>query len=132
MNGTDSTIVLPARRALWRRLGTLAMFSHYNRLVLLVFAGNIAALVYGLKTGQWWTTSGVALQTLSGLVVANLSMAILIRQQYVINGLFWLATRAPTSWPLAIRRSLASLPFCGRTVVARWQPLCGLRCCSAR
>ena len=109
MNGTDSTIVLPARRALWRRLGTLPMFSHYNRLVLLVFAVNIAALVYGLNIGQWWSTSGVALQTLSGLVVANLSMAILIRQQYVINGLFWLATRAPTSWPLAIRRSLAKV-----------------------
>jgi hypothetical protein len=36
-------------------------------------------------------------------------MAILIRQQYIINLLFWLATRAPTSWPLAVRRSLAKV-----------------------
>ncbi|MFJ2481274.1 hypothetical protein ACIOWE_13445 [Pseudomonas sp. NPDC087598] len=109
MNGPDLNIVLPARRVLWRRLGTLPMFSHYNRLVVLVLACNIAALVYGIKVGQWWSIAGADLQTLSGLVVANLSLAILIRQQYLINLLFWLATRAPTSWPLAIRRTLAKV-----------------------
>ncbi|BBP71728.1 hypothetical protein PHLH6_37320 [Pseudomonas sp. Seg1] len=109
MSGPDLNIVLPARRVLWRRLGTLPMFSHYNRLVVLVLACNIAVLVYGIKVGQWWATAGADLQTLSGLVVANLSLAILIRQQYLINLLFWLATRAPTSWPLAIRRTLAKV-----------------------
>ncbi|POA46666.1 hypothetical protein C1893_19180 [Pseudomonas sp. MPR-ANC1] len=109
MSGPDLNIVLPARRVLWWRLGTLPMFSHYNRLVVLVLACNIAVLVYGIKAGQWWSTAGADLQTLSGLVVANLSLAILIRQQYLINLLFWLATRAPTSWPLAIRRTLAKV-----------------------
>jgi hypothetical protein len=104
---------LPAKRALWRRLGTLPWFSHYNRLVALVLALNGAALAHGLNAGQWWTSSGVALETLAGLVVANLSMAILIRQQYVINLLFWLATRAPTHWPLMIRRSLAKVYHLG-------------------
>jgi hypothetical protein len=37
----------------------------------------------------------------------------LIRQQYVINLLFWLATRAPTHWPLMIRRSLAKVYHLG-------------------
>ena len=100
---------LPAKRALWRRLGTLPLFSHYNRLVTLVLGLNGAALLHGLNAGQWWTPSGVELETLAGLVLANLSMAILIRQQYIINLLFWLATRAPTSWPLAVRRSLAKV-----------------------
>ena len=104
---------LPAKRALWRRLGTLSLFSHYNRLVALVLILNGAALAHGLSAGQWWTSSGVALETLAGLVVANLSMAILIRQQYVINLLFWLATRAPTHWPLMIRRSLAKVYHLG-------------------
>lgn len=60
---------------------------------------------------------------LAGLVLANLSLAILIRQQYVINLLFWLATRAPhplaaadssfigqglSLWWAAQRRSLGS------------------------
>ena len=85
------------------------MFSHYNRLVVLVLACNIAVLVYGITVGQWWSTAGVNLPMLSALVVANLSLAILIRQQYLINLLFWLATRAPTTWPLAVRRSLAKV-----------------------
>ncbi|WP_373874137.1 hypothetical protein [Pseudomonas glycinae] len=87
----------------------MPLFSHYNRLVALVLLANVGALVYGVTVGQWWSASGIALETLSQLVLANLSMAILIRQQYVINLLFWLATRAPTSWPLAIRRSLAKV-----------------------
>ncbi|MGN8143549.1 hypothetical protein ACTJK3_21925 [Pseudomonas sp. 22105] len=87
----------------------MPLFSHYNRLVALVLLANVGALVYGVNVGQWWSASGIALETLSQLVLANLSMAILIRQQYVINLLFWLATRAPTSWPLAIRRSLAKV-----------------------
>lgn len=109
MSAPQVNIVLPARRPLWQRLGTLPMFSHYNRLVVLVLACNIAVLVYGITVGQWWSTAGVNLPMLSALVVANLSLAILIRQQYLINLLFWLATRAPTTWPLAVRRSLAKV-----------------------
>ncbi|WP_336346330.1 hypothetical protein [Pseudomonas monsensis] len=109
MSAPQVNIVLPARRPLWQRLGTLPMFSHYNRLVVLVLACNMAVLVYGITVGQWWTTAGVNLPMLSALVVANLSLAILIRQQYLINLLFWLVTRAPTTWPLAVRRSLAKV-----------------------
>lgn len=109
MSAPQVNIVLPARRPLWQRLGTLPMFSHYNRLVVLVLACNMAVLVYGITVGQWWSTAGVNFPMLSALVVVNLSLAILIRQQYLINLLFWLATRAPTTWPLAVRRSLAKV-----------------------
>ncbi|CAI8803199.1 hypothetical protein [Pseudomonas serboccidentalis] len=108
MSRAQTDIELPAKCARWRRPGTLPMFSYYNRLFMLVLGANIATLVYGLQVGLWWSSNDV-LQTLSGLVVANLSLTILIRQQYVINLLFWLATRAPTTWPLAIRRSLAKV-----------------------
>jgi len=109
MSGFGTGTVLPPRRALWRRLGSLPVFSVYNRLFVLVLTVNLAALGYGLTAGQWWTRDGVALPVLSGWVTANLSLAILIRQQYLINLLFWLATRAPVSWPLAVRRSLAKV-----------------------
>lgn len=109
MSQVDGAFTLPPRQPLWQRLGTLPLFSHYNRLVALVLLANLGALVYGITVGQWWSASGIALEALSQLVLANLSMAILIRQQYLINLLFWLATRAPTSWPLAIRRSLAKV-----------------------
>lgn len=109
MSGLDTGVTLPEPRALWRRLGTLPLFSHYNRLVALVLICNFVALGHGLTAGQWWSASGSDLEVLSQLVLINLSIAILIRQQYLINVLFWLATRAPTTWPLAIRRSLAKV-----------------------
>lgn len=37
----------------------------------------------------------------------NLVLAVLFRQQYLVNALFWIATRAPLSWPLPIRAHLA-------------------------
>ncbi|MEZ4836761.1 MAG: hypothetical protein R2873_33010 [Caldilineaceae bacterium] len=80
---------------------------HYNRLIVLVLAVNAAILVWGADL--WWTATSFDLVTLSTLVIANLSLAIVIRQHYVINLLFWLATRAPTSWPLAIRWQLGKV-----------------------
>ncbi|MGF1865868.1 hypothetical protein L4D15_11450 [Enterovibrio norvegicus] len=43
------------------------------------------------------------------MVIANVFIAVIIRQQYVINLLFWLATRAPTTWPLSIRWHLGKI-----------------------
>lgn len=37
------------------------------------------------------------------MALINFTLGVLIRQQYVVNFLFWLATRIPTSWPLQIR-----------------------------
>lgn len=39
----------------------------------------------------------------------NLVLAVLFRQQYVVNVLFWLATRAPLRWPLPVRAGLAEV-----------------------
>ncbi|MBV7329796.1 hypothetical protein KFU94_16440 [Chloroflexi bacterium TSY] len=83
--------------------------SHYRRLVFLVVSVNLVLLGYGFTVGSWWTSEGIALRTLSNLVVGNIAVAILIRQQYIINLLFWLATRAPVSWPLSIRWSLGKI-----------------------
>ena len=74
---------------------------HYNRLIALVFLLNTAYL--GFATQGSWLPSDIGLKTLSNLVIVNISMAILIRQQVVINALFKIATSAPTSWPLSVR-----------------------------
>jgi hypothetical protein len=76
---------------------------HYNRLIFLVAVINLVVLYYGATNARWWTSSGIELSVLSNLVIVNISAAILIRQHYVINLLFKLATSVPTSWPLAIR-----------------------------
>lgn len=63
--------------------------------------------------GQWHSSEQMAIEALANMVVGNLSLGILIRQQNIINLLFWLATRAPRSWPLAIRQRLAKVYHLG-------------------
>ena len=117
---------LPARPGGWRRWSGAPLFSHYNRLVALVLVAN-----------GWFALACLQLpfvdvQVVSQLVMFNLALAILVRQQYVINGLFWLATRIPVTWPLCIRRHAAKVYHLGGcTAVARWRRRCGSRCWSA-
>lgn len=91
------------QQGLWNRLSRRPEFMHYNRLIALVALVNLAILGLGLAQGGWWTSGQTPLRMLSHLALANLSLAILIRQQVVINWLFKLATSAPTHWPLSIR-----------------------------
>ena len=83
-------------------------YMHYNRLITLVFLINATALAYGISQ-NWWSHQHIALQKIADLTLFNLGAAILVRQQYVINLLFWLATRAPTRWPLTIRWTLGKV-----------------------
>lgn len=99
--------VVPKRPRLWRRWWALPIFSHYNRLLVLVLGCNGLFALYGLSLET------IEQQALSNMVLINLSLAILIRQQYVINGLFWLVTRIPLSWPLWIRRNAAKVYHVG-------------------
>ncbi len=92
-----------------RRLFKRRELKHYNRLVWLVTAIN---LIVGYRMVSGWEISRpetIDAGAIGNLVVINLTAAVLIRQQYVINFLFWLATRAPTSWPLAIRWTLGKV-----------------------
>ena len=95
--------VVPPKPALWRRWTALRIFSYYNRLAAMVLMANAAFVLMGLNL------QAINVQVLSDMVLINLSIAILIRQQYVINALFWLATRVPLTWPLRVRRSAAKV-----------------------
>ncbi len=100
---------LPTQLPRWKRMWKNERFMHYNRLIALVAFLNAIVLGFGITQWQWWTEGGIALEALSNLVVGNITMAIIIRQQYVVNFLFWIATRAPVSWPLAIRHQLGKV-----------------------
>lgn len=102
-------VKLPRKQSLLRRIGRHPSLMHYNRLIGLVVLVNLAFLIYGVTRGEWWTSSEIDLGVISGLALANLSLAILIRQHYVVNLLFRIATSAPTSWPLSIRWSLGKV-----------------------
>ncbi|MGR3889247.1 hypothetical protein [Pseudomonas sp. 1152_12] len=98
--------VVPPKPALWRRWTSLPMFSYYNRLLALVLMGNAFVLLAV-------DVHALTVERLADMVLINLSVAIVIRQQYLINALFWLATRIPLCWPLRIRRSAAKVYHIG-------------------
>ena len=75
----------------------------YRRLAALVAAVNIWVFASGLFEGRWYADGVFAANAVSQMALLNFALAILIRQQRVVNLLFWFATRIPTSWPLWIR-----------------------------
>ena len=92
---------LPPPRSWWTRALASPALMHYHRLAALVIVTNVVLAI------AWAGTFDATL--LSQLALANFAVAIVIRQHYVINLLFWIATRVPTSWPLAIRRRCAKV-----------------------
>ena len=79
----------------------------YRRLFSLVWIANLAALVAVLlipSIDRTWLTT---------IALLNLTVAIVIRQDFVINLIFTIFCLAPTSWPLAIRRRLAQVYHLG-------------------
>lgn len=83
-----------------RRLLKHPRLMHYNRLAALVIAANLAFLY-----ASWTPTPA----TMGRAALVNLALAVLVRQQYVVNLLFRLATWPPTSWPLRIRWTLGKV-----------------------
>lgn len=78
----------------------------YNRLIVLAMTVNLGWAVYGATAGNWWTSEGADLRAIAFMAQTNLVAAVLFRQQYILNASAWLATRAPTSWPLRVRWAL--------------------------
>ncbi|KAF8849268.1 nonribosomal peptide synthetase 12 [Acephala macrosclerotiorum] len=85
------------------------IFSLYRRLFSMVFVGNIIAVLSMIGLGK----TGHALQNVSTAVAANLCMAVLMRQEHVINLLFTIACSVPTSSPLWLRRNCAKVYHIG-------------------
>jgi hypothetical protein len=94
-------VALPPPIALPRRVLKHPLLMHHNRLIIAVLAANLLAL--------WWLGGNLTLAVLSNAALVNFALAIIIRQQYVINLLFRLATRTRTRWPLKVRWTLAKV-----------------------
>lgn len=100
---TTETTNLESRTPNWRRVTRHPALMEYRRLVMLVALVNLGVFVMGVRDGRWLSGNEYALNLIADMALINLSVGILIRQQRVVNALFWLATRVPTSWPLWIR-----------------------------
>ncbi|KAG2017433.1 nonribosomal peptide synthetase 12 [Coprinopsis cinerea AmutBmut pab1-1] len=79
------------------------IFNLYRRLFSVVFITNMAVLIWILVTKEYDA------QRLGGIVVANVFIGVLMRQEIVINTLFAIFTSVPRSWPLSIRRVCARI-----------------------
>ncbi|KAK7934656.1 hypothetical protein PG985_000151 [Apiospora marii] len=79
------------------------LFNAYRKLFLFIFMINLFVFI-GLAAGA---KAGLPLDGIANAVAANLLIAIIIRNEYGINFVFWLATRVPKSAPLWIRRHFA-------------------------
>lgn len=79
-------------------------FSTYRRLFALIFLGNLGAFIAILHRAVTGKTS-ISLPNVSTAVAANLLVAVLMRQEHVVNLLYWAcANLIPLSAPLSIRR----------------------------
>ncbi|MEW2557785.1 ferredoxin reductase domain-containing protein [Streptomyces griseorubiginosus] len=94
------TVDLPPLLPGVRRLLKHPRLMHYNRLAALVIAANLGFLYAG------WAPTPV---TMGRAALVNLALAVLVRQQYVVNLFFRLATWPPTSWPMRIRWTLGKV-----------------------
>ncbi|SCG35155.1 ferredoxin reductase domain-containing protein [Micromonospora rifamycinica] len=101
---TGSGEVLPPPAGTLRRILAHPRFMHHHRLVAAVLTGNAVLLAYGWTAG-WWREPAA----LGDAALANVALAVLVRQQYLVNLFFWLATRASTRWPLRIRATLGKV-----------------------
>jgi hypothetical protein len=86
------------------------VFSVYRRLNILVLTANITAII-GLGTQH--KLLSMSPEGAATAVSTNLTVAILIRQELVINALFWSFGKMPQSFPLRIRRVAAKIYHLG-------------------
>lgn len=105
---TDS--VLPPELTGLRGVMSRRAFMPSNRLIVLALAINIVVAVIVFSGGP---TANATLAIALTAATVNLGVAALIRQQYVVNFLFFVATRAPLRWPLRVRSGLAKVYHIG-------------------
>ncbi|KAI1154911.1 acetyl-CoA synthetase-like protein [Nemania diffusa] len=86
-------------------------FSLYRRFFSFIFFANVIA--FALVWWKSWDSGSLPLSQFPTAIAVNLLVAVAMRQDYVINLLFWLATRVPTWAPLAIRRQCARVYHIG-------------------
>ena len=105
---TEKNLVLPPERGaqchMWLRY---YFFTMYRRLFSVVFLGNLAAILTIFAYRR--TLDQLKLSDLATATASNVTVSLLMRQDYVINVLFTIACSVPTWMPLFIRRNCAKV-----------------------
>ena len=85
----------------------------YRRLLLGVLAVNAGVLVVHVRHHDWRIADGSAIAAFADLTLLNVAVAVVVRQQPVLNLLYGLAGRGSPAWPLWIRWSIAKVHHIG-------------------
>jgi hypothetical protein len=99
--------VLPSRGGFLRFVG-YAVFGVYQRIFLTVLIIN-AYHAHHIITMKRRSRYSPLLVDITTAASTNMLVAILIRQDYILNALFWLCWSVPHATPLSIRQSLAKI-----------------------
>lgn len=86
-------------------------FTMYRRLFSVVFIGNLATILIIFAYRR--TLDNLQLSDLATATASNITVALLMRQEYVINFLFKVACSVPTWMPLFVRRNCAKVYHIG-------------------
>lgn len=104
----EKDFVLPLEKGapyhMWLRY---YFFSMYRRLFSIVFIGNLVTIVTIFSYRR--TLNELQLSDLATATAANVTAALLMRQDYVVNLLFMIACSVPLWMPLFIRRNCAKV-----------------------
>lgn len=103
METLEQIKLAPQKKWLYR-LGKHPRLKPYNRLFILVVGINLLLFYAAFSKWDFFLQDGWDLKQISRIALLNFALGIIIRQQYLINILFAVATSIPTSWPLWIRR----------------------------
>ncbi|KAG6829635.1 hypothetical protein H0H92_003968 [Tricholoma furcatifolium] len=82
------------------------IFYLYRRLFGIVFLINLGLFI-------WYAVKGANAMQIGEVVVGNIFVAIMMRQDYVIDAFFVVCTSIPNTWPLWIRRIAARVYHIG-------------------
>lgn len=100
----DEPEPIAEKRPRSKRVFSLPLLSPHRRLIATMLIINVALLGVAISL-RWWNNP----VALGYLVISNITAAILIRQQRVINLLFTLATSTRTKLPLSVRWMLGKI-----------------------
>lgn len=106
---SSPTILPPKKYSRFVRNFRWTFFRVYQRLSFLVLVANIATMLYLLILPGTFDSP----KRLSTPVAANITVTVLIRNDQVINFLFWLFGKTPKSLPLRFRCIIAKLYHLG-------------------
>ena len=111
---SEQAAILPLKRAhpLWRRVRHRLM-GVYQRLFSLALIGNVVALIIVLVLRRDSRPFGPSVGNVASTVAANVTGAILIRQEFFINILYDIFCWTPLWMPLRFRRITAKLYHLG-------------------